>query len=257
MKTPEAGTGTAVVKKTETLPVTQQQSPIENMMTLAIEKGITAETMEKFIAMRNAELARIAKAEYDNAMADLQSELPVIEKIKNGGKTDAGIVAYKFADLGTIVEQVGALIGEHGFSYSFKTENTKDRVKVTCIVKHRAGHTEESTMETDLGNRTKIMSGPQQIAGTVTFNKRYAFVNAFGITTGDEDLDDNAPKGPVLADDSYREEVDTLAEAKGLTKAELAHRFRAKYKMSITEMTAVQAQGVIASLKTMPNKATA
>jgi hypothetical protein len=42
-------------------------------------------------------------------------------------------------------------------------------------------------METALANKTNIMSQPQQIAATVTFNKRYAFLNAFGITTGGED----------------------------------------------------------------------
>jgi len=33
------------------------------------------------------------------------------------------------------------------------------------------------------------MSAPQVVAATITFRKRYAFCNAFGIMTGDEDID--------------------------------------------------------------------
>jgi hypothetical protein len=62
-------------------------------------------------------------------------------------------------------------------------------VKVTCIAKHKYGHTEPSSVEVPLGNKTDIMSQTQVVAAALTFAKRYAFCNAFGILTGDEDTD--------------------------------------------------------------------
>lgn len=246
-----------IVKKTATevqLAEHGQQPSVETMMMKAIEQGMTAETMEKFLSMRRELKAEHAKSEFDRAMAEFQAECPVIEKDKKA-KDKNGKTMYSYAPLDSIVEQVGALIGKHGFSYTFKTDNKPERITVTCIVKHRDGHSEESTMETSLANKTDIMSGPQVIAATVTFNKRYSFCNAFGIMTGDEDTDaQGVGNGPKLATDAQKAEIDALATGAGLTKQELSTRFRDKYKVSITEMTDVQAQGVILSLKSMQKK---
>jgi hypothetical protein len=62
-------------------------------------------------------------------------------------------------------------------------------VKVFCRVVHKLGHEEVSEMEVPLGAKTAIMSQSQQVAAASTFAKRYAFLNAFGIMTGDEDND--------------------------------------------------------------------
>ena len=174
-----------VVKEAEQIVVPTVESFIEK----AITANLPVETMERFFNLRKEMKAEAAKEIFDGAMADFQGECPVIQKKKNGGQTNGGTVVFKYAPLEVIVEQVRDLIQKHGFSYSFKTENSAEKVKVTCIVKHRAGHSESSDMETTLATKTNVMSNPQQIAATVTFNKRYAFINAFGITTGDEDID--------------------------------------------------------------------
>jgi hypothetical protein len=44
-------------------------------------------------------------------------------------------------------------------------------------------------MTVPFGNKTDIMSQSQVAAAATTFAKRYAFCNAFGILTGDEDTD--------------------------------------------------------------------
>ena len=240
--------------KAEVAEATPQIPTVETMMMAAIEKGMDPETMEKFLSMRREIKAEYAKEQFDRSMAAFQAECPVIEKSKPA-KDRNGKVMYSYAPLDEIVEQVKELIGKNGFSYTFKTDNKPDRITVTCIVKHRDGHAEPTTMETSLANKTDIMSGPQVIAATVTFNKRYAFCNAFGIMTGDEDTDaKDVDNGPKLATDAQKAEIDTLAAGAGLTKQEVATRFRAKYKVSITEMTEVQALGVIESLKSIQKK---
>lgn len=162
---------------------------IEMLIAKAIDKGASVETMEKFLAMRRELKAEWAKEQFDADMSTFQGECPIIEKKKDGGKTNSGQVAYKYAPIDAIVSQTKELIGKHGFSYAIKTEidNDKKLVKAICIVKHRAGHSESSELEVPLGTKTQVMSDSQVVAAASTFAKRYAFCNAFGIMTGDED----------------------------------------------------------------------
>lgn len=174
---------------TETNVSEVEQISVERIISTAIQSNVPVETMERLLAMRKDLKAEFAKERFDEAMAQFQGECPVIKKTKAGGKTHSGQVAYYYAPLESIVEQVKDLITKHGFSYLVKTEPKDNAVKVTVIVKHTSGHSESSNVEVPLGTRTGVMSAPQVTASAITFAKRYAFCNAFGILTGDEDND--------------------------------------------------------------------
>lgn len=160
----------------------------EVLIAQAIAKKVPVDTMERLLAMRRELRAEQAKEAFDSAMADFQAECPQIQKTKEV-KTKAGKTAYKYAPIEAIVEQVKKLLKNNGFSYSVKTETKETGVKSTCVVKHIAGHSEEFSFEVPLGNKTEIMSASQVVAAALTFAKRYAFCNAFGIMTADEDTD--------------------------------------------------------------------
>lgn len=188
---------TKVEKTVAKKEVATPQDAVTGLISQAIAKGVDAESLEKFMALRTQLKAEWSKSQFDNAMANFQGDCPVIEKkteAKNGDKK-----MYSYAELGYIVSQVKELLKDNGLSYSFRTENSDKKVKVTCIAKHRDGHSEESVMETDLATKTGIMSLPQQTASTVTFCKRYSFVNIFGIMTGDEDTDAKDEKAEMDA----------------------------------------------------------
>lgn len=198
--------------------VVQAQATPTTLIEQAISKGLDVDKMTKLFDLQERWEANQAKKAFDLAMAKLQSELPIIEKNKKGGETKSGQVAYMYAPLELIVEKVKKNIGDNGFSYSFKTENTPERVKVTCYVRHEAGHSEESTMETGLSTRTSVMSNPQQIAATVTFNKRYAFMNAFGVTVGGEDNDAQDTTGATSQIEEAKKRLSIGKTVKELTK---------------------------------------
>ena len=172
---------------------------IEQLISKALDSKTAVGVMERLLAMLVKEEARLAKKEYDSAMAAFQSSCPTIIKTKEV-KTNSGIVAYRYAPIEAIISQVKTVIEQNGFSYSFKQELKEAGVKVYCVVKHIAGHTEEYSMEVPLGTKTNIMSESQVVAAASTFAKRYAFTNAFGILTADEDNDarphDNTPVEP-------------------------------------------------------------
>ena len=183
----------------------------ETLIAQAIDRGVSVETMERLLAMRNQLKAEAAKEAFDNDMALLQGEMPTIKKTKEV-RTKMGKKAYSYAPIESIVEQTKTIIQKYGFSYIVKTEMIKDEkskitgVKSTCSVKHKLGHSEDSPMEVPLGNKTDIMSDSQVVAAASTFAKRYAFCNAFGIMTSDEDTDaadgDTPPKDKLVPDES-------------------------------------------------------
>lgn len=183
-----------------------------HLLEMAVKQNASIETIEKLLAMRRELKAEWAKEQYDLAMAKFQSECPIIKKTKSGAKTKGGTVAYKYAPLDSIIAQVKDLLDKHGFSYTFKTETQKDGVKVMCIGKHKDGHQETSEIEIPLGKRTDIMSDSQVVASALTFAKRYAFCNVFGIMTADED--DDAGKTKLTLKDLENRALESIENSK-------------------------------------------
>lgn len=164
------------------------QNSAEMLISKAIDKDVNVDTMERLMKMRRELKAEYAKEEFDKAMANFQMDCPEVKKTKEV-KTKSGQVAYRYAPIEVIVRQVKEVLQRNGFSYSIQTETEPGKVKSICIVKHIAGHSESYNMEVPLGNKTQVMSDSQVVAAAATFSKRYAFCNAFGILTGDEDDD--------------------------------------------------------------------
>lgn len=183
-----------------------------SLLNLAITEKVPVEILERVMVMQDKYDAKIAKEEYYKALSDFQNECPTIGK-KNNVTDNTGKHLYKFASLESIISEVKPLLKKHGFSYSINTEVKNDMVKSICKVHHKGGHSEISEMAVPSTSGTKIMSAPQKVAGASTFSKRYAFINAFGIMTGEND------SGEGL-EDPKKFQADTLQEAKGrLVKA--------------------------------------
>lgn len=189
------------IKETTEVVSARESVSVESLIQQAIDKNVSVETMERLLAMRRDLKEERAKEQFSKSMALFQAECPVIKKDKAGGKTNSGVVAYYYAPLESIITQVSHLVQHNGFRYNFQTVTGEDKVKVTCIVTHDLGHSEKSDVEVPLGAKTGVMSAPQVTASALTFAKRYAFCNAFGIMTGDEDNDAQTvrPKAPEKA----------------------------------------------------------
>jgi len=159
----------------------------QGLLAIAVARGASVDEIGKLIDLQIKMKAEMAREAFNEAMTAFQGECPVIEKKKE--VRDDGRLLYKYAPLDSIIEQVKSVLNKHGLSYMIKVEFQPDKVKAICIAKHKLGHSEVSDFEIPFGNKTKMMSGSQHAAAAATFAKRYAFCNAFGIMTGDEDTD--------------------------------------------------------------------
>lgn len=177
--------GVAITPKKEIAEFQRQSASVESMIMSAIKEKVPAETMERFLAMRKELKAEFAKEQFDIAMAKFQGECPVIAKEKPGNN-------YKYAPLDAIISQVRGLLKECGFSYRIETKMEGDNVTATCIAIHKDGHSEKSSFTAKVEkvvsrSGSTVRTAMQDSAASLTFAKRYAFCNAFGIMTGDED----------------------------------------------------------------------
>jgi len=189
----------AIVKKSQSKVLSAQALPVqvsaESLISQAITSGASVDTIERLMTIRKDINAENAKKAFDLDMADLQGELPIIHKKTAGGQTNAGKVAYYYATFDSIISQTKEIIKKYGFSYMTKTETNEKGVKAIMITKHRMGHSETTDMTVPFGTKTNVMSEPQVVAAALTFAKRYAFCNAFGIMTGDADDDGKLSAG--------------------------------------------------------------
>jgi hypothetical protein len=178
---------------------------VEQLIARAIDKNSTVETMEKLLSMRRELKAEWAREEYHKSLAAFQRACPVIKKDKIVRNRD-GTERFRYAPIESIVNQTKDLIEEHGFNY--KTDSPKIEqagfVSAICIITHKAGHAETSSFGVPI-DKDAFMNEPQRFASALTFAKRYAFCNGFGILTGDED--DNAEKAtaPPAKHSRFRE----------------------------------------------------
>lgn len=167
------------------------QDEAERLIAMAIDKKVDVESLARLLEMRKDLRAEKAKEAFDRAMASFQAECPTIERTKQGYN-------YKYAPFEVIVEQVKPYLSQHGFSYMFDTEEATNAVIVLCHIKHTGGHSETSRATVDKETTTK-MNASQQIGSVMTYGKRYAFVNGFGLVLRNEDNDAQSVSEPTKA----------------------------------------------------------
>lgn len=177
-----------VVEPGNTLPVA---TGADDLIRTAIERGADVETMERLLAMRRELKAEAARKAYFDALAAFQSACPVIQRRK-GIPDSVGEIKYRYAPLEHIVEQVGPLLRDHRLSYRFETEVGEGGALVSCIVTHRDGHSERSSV-TVPGVSVPKANAAQNSGAGITYGKRQSFCNALGIMTADDDTDGRGP----------------------------------------------------------------
>lgn len=192
-------TAVAEIAPTE---VTTPSVPITEPFMLiahAVQNGqLDIETIKELRALQKEMKADEAQEAFVRAMAGFQSACPTIEKnkeVKNNGK-----VIYKYAPLDTIVSTVRPILAKYNLAYTVTVEQTVEAITATCKITHSQGHSETSSFAVPITG-TQMMSAPQKVASALTYAKRYAFCNALGILTGDEDTDATQTNGDKQAKD--------------------------------------------------------
>jgi len=186
---------------------------INALLTKAIDSKSAVEIIKELRTMALEDQQRAAKREFDRALAAFQSECPVIKKGKFGAKK-----AYKYCPLDEMIPQVQPLLLKHRFSFTLSSSVEDGWVKAILELKHDAGHAEKSEFKVPVDGRNPMMNEQQRYGGAMTFAKRYAFCNALGIMTGDDDNDGGTRPRPAGPSQPAKAEQPEPGDVKALRK---------------------------------------
>jgi hypothetical protein len=186
---------TSVVKATDGVRAISSVDP-QALLARAIDQNLPIESMERLLAMRKEMKAEWARDQFFAALAGFQHECPTVTKDKKVLNKDKVSTRYTYAPLEDIVDHVKPFLQKWGFSWTIKPKQMDGHVRASCYAHHKDGHEELTEFEVPL-DPDAYMSNPQKAAAALTFARRYAFINAFGIVTKGEDtdaIDDDEPK---------------------------------------------------------------
>jgi hypothetical protein len=193
-----------------------------SLIQMAIAKGADIGTIERLVALFEKNEAKKQFIAFHDAMSTLQAELPTIGRNKKGFEgyqyadidqivqaikkplRDHGFTyRYEYEDVPAKTVDFTGLITKikEAVVKFFTTDKMKidafenmmfkimsnRELKVTCVVTHREGHSERTTMtgpEDYSGFKTLIQSR----GSSVSYLERYTLKGAFGLTSADADV---------------------------------------------------------------------
>lgn len=177
---------------------------------MANRKDIDPERLDKMISLYERVQSIQAKAEFAQALAEMQPRLPIISE---RGKilSKKGGVQSRYAYYEDIIEDIAPLLAEYGFAITFETAETKDgEVALTTILMHRSGHEKRATIPMPI-DKSDYRNGPQNIASSLSYSKRYGVFSVLNIVTRGED-DDGQAAGVVYITNAQRDELQDLLD---------------------------------------------
>lgn len=170
----------------EDMPVPQQEArPLATittpaqMLAIAVSQNADLAKLEKLMELQERYEASEARKAFNAAVAEFKKNPPDIIKDKTNNQYGS-----KYATLANLVNNGSAALAPFGLTVDWKIDQSDNKIKVTCILKHALGHFEEVSitgLPDDSGSKNKL----QQIKSTITYLKGETFQCVTGVTARD------------------------------------------------------------------------
>jgi ERF superfamily len=161
------------------------------LLQIALTNNSGIEIIERLVALRDKELARIAETEFNDELSQVQAEIVRVAPDLHNGQTNSNYASYKALD--RIIRPVYV---RHGFSISFDEEdsNKPDHVRIIAYLS-RGGHTRKYRKDICAdGKGAKggdVMTRTHAEGAADSYGMRYLLRKIFNIAIGEEDDDGN------------------------------------------------------------------
>lgn len=213
----------------------------------AADPACDIDKLERLMAMHERMQARDAQAEFNAAMAAMQSDIPSIAE--RGAIVVNGQKRSDYATFEDINDVIKPIMQAHGFAITFKVQNIAAGLSVTGILMHRAGHREETTMLLPL-DTSGSKNAVQAVGSSTSYGKRYVMSALLNLTTRGEDDDGYAAVPAAKITDIQVRQLEAMA-AKCSKKAQDA--FNNLYPV-IADITKTQFDTVLNQLTASASK---
>ncbi len=199
-------------------------TPME-MLANAVAKGASIETLEKLMTLQERYEANQAKRDFNEAVAAAKADIDPIVKNKRvsyGHKNSESKTNYTYETFDAIARAVDPVLAQYGLSYGFEIEQANGAVSVTCVLSHKHGHSEKTTLSgprDDSGKKNAI----QSIGSSVTYLQRYTLKACLGLAVTDDD-DGQASETPMISTEQVNQ-IQAALDAAQSSAAELCKYF--------------------------------
>ena len=229
------------------LPVTTPMSMIER----AVEKGADVGMIEKLMELAERHDRNLGRRAFDQAIASAKAEFPEIRKNKTVDfSTAKGRTHYRHEDMAEISRAVDPVLSRYGLSYRYRTQQDGRSVTVTCILSHKDGYSEETTLSSaadESGNKNHL----QAVGSAATYLQRYTLKMALGLAATEDDDGRRADAAKLIDADQFQVLQDLIEEA----SADVPKLLKFLGAETIEEMTVTQFSTAVSALRKKAKKA--
>ena len=181
---------------------------------VVLDPNASIEKLERMLAMQERLEQSQARKAFDFAIAAAKAEIPTIIKDKVVDFTSAkGRTNYVYEDLDSIAKVVNPILSKHGISYRYRTNQDQGLISVTCVMSHRDGHSEETTLQAgrdESGNKNSF----QAVGSAVTYLQRYTLKAALGLSAAkDNDAGGVDEPSGSITEEQFRSLRDLLEQS--------------------------------------------
>jgi hypothetical protein len=183
------------------LPAAAQFLPM--LQKMSTDPTVDPAKMSAILDVLERQMNKAASQAYENALADLQDELPRIKKDgmiehkdKATGKVQkiAGYATYENID-----EVIRPLLIKHRFNLRFSTRESNGKVVVSGTLAHREGHKETVDIPLSI-DASGAKNSVQGVGSTISYGKRYIVGMLLNLIFEGED-DDGKTSGFIALTD--------------------------------------------------------
>lgn len=154
---------------------------------IALDPNADLDKLERMLAMKERLDAQNAKVAFAHALSAARADMPPIIKDATVDFTSQkGRTHYQHETLAGIAKAIDPILSSNGLSYRFWTNQADGRVLVTCIISHRCGHSEETTLAGS-PDQSGSKNSFQAVGSAVTYLQRYTLKAALGLSAEVDD----------------------------------------------------------------------
>jgi hypothetical protein len=173
--------------QSQTQPVSETVSFLAMIERAARDPSVDVDKFERLMLMKERVEANAARKAFNAAVAIAKGEIPPILKNREVDFTSQkGRTNYRYEDFAGVAKVVDPVLNRHGLSYRFKSEQAGNKLRVTCILFHELGHSEETTLEA-VEDHSGNKNGIQAIGSTSVYLQRYTLKLSLGLATTTDD----------------------------------------------------------------------
>lgn len=212
------------------------------------DQTVDLERMERLLGMHERLVAKQAERDFIEAMARFKEKAPKIIKDRQVRiPTEKGVIEYKHASLGAVVDAAIAGLGAVGISHRWDLDRKDGRIHVTCVLTHLGGHSTRTTLDgapDDSGKK----NGIQQTASTITYLERYTLLAATGLATEEDDDGGGADNELDRITEKQAADLHALITEEG---GDIGKALRFLKLSSLAEIPAKNYDAVVAQIKSI------